>query len=118
MKKAFLLLLLICSSISVAFAQQQTPTATVSINQNTEYVSVSVRSFLIRKNYSAYLNYGDGDSRSGNILDASGEKREFTNSMGVLKYLSQQGWQFVAYIPDDEGKISEDRFLMKRDMAQ
>jgi len=114
MKKVCTLLLLIVGSYSVALAQQQ-PTHQVAKATPAEYVSVNVQSFLIRKNFTAYLSYGDNDPRSGQIKDQTGEKLEFANAMGVLKYMANHGWEFVAYIPDEDGKLSTRHFLMKRE---
>ncbi|WP_162428538.1 hypothetical protein [Pontibacter pudoricolor] len=115
MKKICTLLLLIVGSFSLVLAQEQ-PAPQLTKATTVEYVSVSVRSFLVRKNYVAYLNYGDSDARSNHIMDKTGEKREFTNPMGVLKYMASEGWQFVAFIPDDDGKITDRAFLMKREL--
>jgi hypothetical protein len=115
MKKIYTLLLLMLGSYTMALAQQ--PASPLAKTTTTvEYVSVSVRSFLVRKNYTAYLNYGDADKRNGHITDQPGEKREFFTPMGVVKYMANEGWQFVAFIPDDDGKITDKYFLMKREL--
>ncbi|MBJ6119585.1 hypothetical protein JAO76_15350 [Pontibacter sp. BT310] len=116
MKKIYTLLLLILGSYTMTLAQQQPASQFVKATTVEEYVRVSVRSFLVRKNYTAYLNYGDADKRNGHITDKPGEKREFFTPMGVLTYMAKEGWQFVAFIPDDDGKITDQAFLMKREL--
>ncbi|NEM97643.1 hypothetical protein [Pontibacter burrus] len=115
MKRNFTLLLLIIGlGFSISnFAQAQTNTQTTSVSP-VEYVRVQVSPFLLRKNYTAYLNFGRADGTSDHIKDASGNKIEFSAPTGVLNYLGTQGWEFVAYIPDDDGKLSDRIFLMCR----
>ncbi|MBB6610672.1 hypothetical protein H7F15_06460 [Pontibacter sp. Tf4] len=114
MIKMFILpALLFCTYISAA-AQQPVATAQTTANTTIEYVRVQVSAFLLRKNYTAYLTYGSGENTEKQITDASGKKLEFVSVTGVLNYMGKQGWEFVAYIPDDDGKISDRLFLMKR----
>lgn len=109
-----LLLLIIGLGYSINnFAQAQTNTQNTSVSP-VEYARVQVSPFLLRKNYTAYLNYGRADGTSDHIKDATGNKLEFSTPTGVMNYLGTQGWEFVAFIPDDDGKLSDRVFLMRR----
>ncbi|HEY4650769.1 MAG TPA: hypothetical protein VIG72_05110 [Pontibacter sp.] len=113
MKKIIVLLAVLCCTYSSLLARQQPKQQGTAIT-TVEYVRVHISPFLLRKNYTAHLSYGWGNHTSDHITDASGKKMEFPNPTGVLNYMGSQGWEFVAYIPDDDGKLSDRVFLMKR----
>lgn len=79
-----------------------------------EYVRVHVSPFLLKKNYTVYLSFGRNNDADQHITDEAGNKKEFRTPTGVMNYMGSLGWEFVAYEPDEDGKISSRTFLMRR----
>ena len=42
------------------------------------------------------------------------KERAYPTTVAVMNALNEMGWEFVHFIPDAEGKLDRDRFLMKR----
>lgn len=83
-----------------------------------EYVRVHVSPFLLKKNYTVYLSYGRSNDADQHITDEAGNKKEFKTPTGVMNYMGSLGWEFVAYEPDEDGKISSRTFIMRRLIQQ
>ncbi|ARS34749.1 hypothetical protein [Pontibacter actiniarum] len=115
MKQTLVLLLLAFGLNLTAQAQGQAPAEPPGqVNSQTyEYVKVFVQSKLIRNGYTANLINGRSDD-GNSIVDATGKTQEFSSTEAILNHLGSQGWEFVAYVPDDEGKLSPRRYLMRR----
>ncbi|MEJ8804497.1 hypothetical protein [Pontibacter sp. H249] len=117
MKKAFTLMLLASSLSFTAQAQEHPVTQAQVQNYPEEYLNVVVYGNTLRKKLEVQLDAGEGESPKNYIRDADGKKREFASVVAVMNYLNTQGWEFVEYTPDSDGKHDYRRFLMKRHVA-
>ena len=118
MKKAFTLLLLASSLSFNVQAQEQHVTQTQAQHHTEEYLSVTIYGNLLRKKLEVHLDSGEGESPKNYIRNANGEKQEFASVIAVMNHLNAQGWEFINFIPDTDGKSDYRRFLMKRKVVK
>ncbi|MBC5992277.1 hypothetical protein [Pontibacter cellulosilyticus] len=118
MKKATLLFFIAFGlGFSAQAQEQQQNSPQTQIEQSDqafEYMAVTVDFKHRIKGWSAYLNDNKDPDKQSPVNDAAGNLRSFSSPYDVMNYLGSQGWEFAAYTPDLNGKLTWEKFLMKR----
>lgn len=121
MKKTIILSLVSLALSMSAHAQDQpeyhkaASTRQASATATEEYMLVSLSATNWGKSYKAELEFADKTmSIEEYIKTDTKKKHEYPTTVAVMNALNQLGWEFVNYIPDAEGKLDRDHFLMRR----
>ncbi|MFD2515202.1 hypothetical protein ACFSRY_15115 [Pontibacter locisalis] len=127
MKKALLLLVIPFGLSLSASAQTQpnpeyyqpTKLQEAPGSQAEEYVQVLLTPTDWGKSYKVRLEFGDRIVSINQYLKTDAkEERSFPTTVAVMNLMNEQGWEFLNFIPDTDGKFDYRRFLMKRKIVK